>query len=106
MTARVSGSWNSDQVFIKSSRIAPAKHALDGRKRTSDVVTMNDPLSAKTARPLFVICHVIAMSEEHSANSAQLINSLDQRARKSRRVNEDVPFRSNDQIARGSVRRL
>ena len=60
---------------------------------------MKDSLSVEMTGPLFVIGHVVAMSEEHQPYAAELLDALDQRGRKARRVYEHVSFGTDDQIA-------
>jgi hypothetical protein len=70
------------------------------------VVGVHDPLAAEALPDLLVVRHVVAMAQEQVPHSAQLLQSLQERARGARGVDEDVAVRASDQVARRAERRL
>src|SRR5258706_13854678 len=102
MASGVARGRNRQQIIFKRNRILTCQLPLDASKRAAYVVAMHNPLGIEMAGPLFVIRNVIPVREEHQSYATKLFDAPDQRAGESGRVDQHVPFRSDDQITGGA----
>src|SRR2546428_7139016 len=67
---------------------------------------MQNPFAAEAGSPLAVVGYIVAVREEHPANAAEGGDLAGERAGEARRIDEDVPRRTHDQVAARAVARL
>ena len=106
MAARVSRRRNRKQILFKRNVIPIPQRPLDTRKRAAYVVAMHHSPGVEVARPTFVVRNVVPVCKKHQSYAAKLFDASDQWARESRRVDQHVPLRPDDQVTRCAVTRL
>ena len=97
MASRMAGSGDRGEIRVEFDRGRSFKKSF--RPNRTAFMGVDDPVTAKMGVKPLVIGHVIAMGEEHGGHPAQFLDPANQRPGESRRVDQDVTFRTDDQIA-------
>src|SRR5206468_1072279 len=104
--ASVAGRGDGKQVMVDWHCFPAAENALHARMGSSHIIVVHDPLGPEMTRPVFVVCNIVAMSEKKKSDTTKISYPAGERANEARGIDQHVPFRADDQIARGAVRRL
>ena len=86
-------------------RILP-RQASFNNERAAHIIAVHHPFRPEMLCPGVVVGHIVTVGEKQELYPPKSRNALRKRARKARRIHKHIPFRTDDQIAGGSIRRF